>query len=76
VFRILVDSLLTDARVTIVPPTKQLFDQGIDLYDSRPDKEWSLTDCISFVVMQQLQLSEALTGDRHFEQAGFRALLK
>jgi len=76
VFRVLVDSLLTDARVTIVPPTKQIFDQGIDLYDSRPDKEWSLTDCISFVVMQQLQLSEALTGDHHFEQAGFRALLK
>jgi uncharacterized protein len=75
VFRVLFDSLSTDERVTIVPPTKQLFEQGIDLYDSRPDKEWSLTDCISFVVMQQMQLSEALTGDHHFEQAGFRALL-
>src|SRR4029450_12738933 len=62
VFRVLLDSLVADSRVTIVPPTKQLFDQGIDLDDSRPDKEWSLTDCISFTVMQQMQLSEALTG--------------
>ena len=76
VFRVLFASLLADSHVTIVPPTKRLFDQGIDLYDSRPDKEWSLTDCISFVVMEQMQLTEALTGDHHFEQAGFRALLK
>ena len=41
----------------------------------RPDKEWSLTDCISFEVMAELGLTEALTADHHFEQAGFRALL-
>ena len=75
VFRLLLDSLLADSRVSIVPPSKQLFDLGVDLYDSRPDKEWSLTDCISFTVMQQMKLREALTGDHHFEQAGFRALL-
>jgi predicted nucleic acid-binding protein len=43
---------------------------------SRPDKDWSLTDCISFVVMTEAALEEALTGDHNFEQAGFAALLK
>ena len=41
-----------------------------------PDKEWPLTDCVSFVVMKERGITEALTGDRHFEQAGFVALLK
>jgi predicted nucleic acid-binding protein len=49
---------------------------GVDLYRRRPDKAWSLTDCISFVVMQREGITEALTGDQHFEQAGFVALLK
>ena len=44
--------------------------------DMRPDKDWSLTDCISFVVMEEHGITDALTGDHHFEQAGFRALLK
>lgn len=50
--------------------------RGVDLFEQRPDKEWSLVDCISFGVMQDEKLTEALTGDRHFEQAGFVALLK
>lgn len=49
---------------------------GIRLYEQRRDKQWSLTDCISFVVMKREGLTEALTGDHHFEQAGFVALLK
>ena len=49
---------------------------GIALYAERPDKDWSLTDCISFVVMREMDISEALTGDRHFEQAGFTVLLR
>ena len=49
---------------------------GFELYESRPDKDWSLTDCTSFAVMMQRGLSEALTADHHFEQAGFRAVLK
>jgi predicted nucleic acid-binding protein len=49
---------------------------GFALYGERLDKEWSLTDCISFVVMHDHQLTEAATADHHFEQAGFRALLK
>jgi predicted nucleic acid-binding protein len=57
-------------------PEQALFRRGIELYDNRLDKQWSLTDCISFVVMQQHGITEALTGDHHFEQAGFVALLK
>jgi len=51
-------------------------DRGLALYISRPDKDWSLTDCISFVVMKERGLTGALTADHHFEQAGFVALLK
>ena len=49
---------------------------ALRFFEQRPDKAWSLTDCISFVVMSDRGLSEALTGDHHFEQAGFRALLR
>jgi predicted nucleic acid-binding protein len=49
---------------------------GFDLYESRLDKDWSLTDCVSFAVMTQRGLTEALTADHHFEQAGFRAVFK
>ncbi len=59
----------------IVVTTDELFDQGVDLYDQRRDKQWSLTDCISFVVMRHRGIQDALTGDHHYEQAGFRALL-
>lgn len=75
-FRRLLESLISDPRVDIVPPTEALFHQGIDLYHRRPDKEWSLTDCISFVAMDEHKIEEALTGDRHFEQAGFRILFR
>jgi predicted nucleic acid-binding protein len=49
---------------------------GFDLFAARPDKAWSLTDCISFAVMTERGLSEALTADHHFEQAGFRPVFK
>lgn len=62
--------------VTIVPASQELFERGIDIFSQRPDKEWTLTDCISFVVMNSEAITDALTGDRHFEQAGFKALLK
>lgn len=71
----LLNSLRANPLCTIVPPSQALFDQGLDLYASRSDKGWSLTDCISFVVMRQHGLTDALSGDRHFEQAGFKALL-
>ena len=67
--------LAVDVSTTILPPTLELFEAGCDLYEQRPDKEWSLTDCISFVVMHNHGLTDALTADRHFQQAGFQALL-
>lgn len=68
--------LRADPRTTIIPATRALLDDGYDLFIQRLDKNWSLTDCISFVVMDQYGLSEALTADHHFEQAGFMVLLK
>jgi len=68
--------LLADADAKIIPFEKQLYADGIKLFHDRQDKEWSLTDCISFIVMQRESLTDALTGDHHFEQAGFVALLK
>jgi hypothetical protein len=75
VFLRLLGTLKADPSCTIVPPTEVLFNEGLRLYGDRPDKDWSLTDCISFVVMRQHGITRALTGDRHFEQAGFQALL-
>jgi uncharacterized protein len=72
----LLDDLQADPSVRIVEPDPRIFAQGIELYRNRPDKNWSLTDCISFVVMEKDGITEALTGDHHFEQAGFKALLR
>ena len=68
--------LRSHPKVVIVATTDDLFDRGVDLYGTRPDKDWSLTDCIAFVVMRERGITAALTGDHHFEQAGFVALLK
>lgn len=76
VFLRLVEDLHNDDSTTIVAASQKLFDQGIALFGGRTDKSWSLVDCTSFVVMKQHRLKEALTSDHHFEQAGFRALLK
>ncbi len=67
--------LRSAANTRIVPVSEELLWRGFDLYRTRPDKAWSLTDCISFVVMSDEGLTEALTRDRHFGQAGFTALL-
>ena len=69
-----IDALHHNRHFHVVGPDRQWFDRGWSLYSTRPDKEWSLTDCISFCVRKELGLTEALTGDHHFEQAGFRAL--
>jgi predicted nucleic acid-binding protein len=72
----LLDSLETDPKVDIVPVSEPLYARALQLYRERPDKEWGLTDCVSFLVMRDRSLSEALTTDEHFQQAGFRALLR
>jgi len=53
-----------------------MFSRAFELYSERPDKDWSLTDCVSFVLMKEQALDRALTADIHFVQAGFRALLR
>lgn len=75
-FPLLLDGLRQSPQAKIIPPDEQLFDDDVELYRNRPDKGWSLTDCISFIVMEREGITEALTGDHHFEQAGFIALLK
>jgi uncharacterized protein len=75
-FVALTKALRTSPNVTILPFSDGLFEAGLALYESRMDKNWSLTDCISFVAMKTNGLTDALTGDHHFEQAGFVALLK
>jgi hypothetical protein len=62
--------------VRIIPATSDLFERGCALFSQRPDKEWSLTDCTSFVVMTEYGVEGALTSDEHFVQAGFRRLMQ
>jgi predicted nucleic acid-binding protein len=62
--------------VEIVCQTSDLFQQAFLLYKQRPDQAWSHTDCASFCIMQQQNILEALAYDKHFEQAGFVALLR
>jgi hypothetical protein len=76
VFSRFYDWVHQQAGITVVPASRQLLDEGVQLFRYRRDKDWPLTDCISFVVMADEDVHEALTGDHHFEQAGFRALLK
>jgi uncharacterized protein len=69
-------SLERDQTVEILPITDELYQKAFELFRNRPDKDWGLIDCISFVVMRENGLTEALTTDEHFEQAGFIALLR
>ena len=68
-------ALRNDPNIETVPVDTTLFDRAVKLYSSRLDKEWGLTDCISFVVMEERNSTQVLTTDRHFEQAGFQNVL-
>jgi predicted nucleic acid-binding protein len=68
--------LSADRFTTVVPASSELLSRGIALFERRVDKAWSLTDCTSFVIMEERGIVDALTADHHFEQAGFNVLLK
>ncbi len=71
----LIDGLRADPMVEIAALDRTLFESAYRLFKERPDKEWSLTDCVSFVLLQERGISESLTADEHFVQAGIKALL-
>lgn len=75
IFANLLADLCNDPQATVLPADQSLWRRGVELYAAREDKGWSLTDCISFVVMKEMGIDEALTADHHFKQAGFRTLL-
>jgi len=66
----------SSANYQLVPANNDLFEKGLQLHAQRPDKEWSLTDCISFLVLSEHGITKALAHDHHYEQAGFEALLR
>ena len=67
--------LRADPDIEVMPADAELFERALSLYGARMDKEWGMTDCMSFVVMQERDLTQVLTTDRHFGQAGFVDLL-
>lgn len=71
----LLHSIEQSSLIEVVHVTPDLYARGWELYSNRLDKDWGMIDCISFVIMQERNLTEALTGDHHFEQAGFNVLL-
>lgn len=68
--------LLTNPLIRVIPQSRGSFLEGLELYAMRPEKRYSLTDCISMQTMRREGLTEVLTSDRHFEQEGFRALFR
>ena len=68
--------IMTDPNITLVPQSIDLFNRGLELYATRPDKRYSLTDCISMTVMRDLHITEVLTHDRDFESEGFIRLIR
>ena len=68
--------ILTESSARVIPQSRESFLAGLDLYLARPNKGYSLTDCISMQTMRREGIAEALTNDRHFEQEGYRALFR
>ena len=74
-FLSLMELIRSEVNWIVVEASHDLFERGVELLARRLDKAWSLTDCISFLVMEEHALAEALTADHHFKQAGFVPLL-
>jgi hypothetical protein len=72
----LIESFLESDDVEVIRLNPDLFNEALSLYKKHQDKSWGLVDCISFVVMKRYEVTQALTFDRHFIQAGFQALMK
>lgn len=70
----LVRKILLDMRIEIAPRNENTFSEALGFYESRPDKGYSLTDCISMNICWELDIREVLTHDHHFEQEGFEIL--
>jgi len=68
--------IMADVNVTVIPQTHFTFLRGLDLYEKRPDKKYSLTDCVSMIAMRDESITDILTNDHHFEQEGFRVLIR
>ncbi|MCZ7645333.1 MAG: PIN domain-containing protein [Planctomycetota bacterium] len=71
-----VEGLRADRRVTVVEQSRSTFECGLARYKRHADKQYSLVDCVSFELMTRDGITDALTNDRHFEQAGFVAKLR
>jgi predicted nucleic acid-binding protein len=71
-----VKTLRSSPSVTVIPQTSDQFRRALGRYEERIDKDWSLTDCASFLIMEAEGIEAALTHDQHFAQAGFQALLR
>ena len=69
-------AIVDNSRIEVVESTPELLTRAIDLYSNRPDKGWGLTDCVSFLIMEDHAVTDALAYDRHFEQAGFVAIMR
>jgi uncharacterized protein len=72
----LIRNLYEHPNTTVIPQTTIQFQDALQLYEQRPDKAWSQTDCVSFKIMKEQGISEALAYDKHFAQAGFIALMR
>lgn len=72
----MIDRYHSDPNTTVISMTDELYQEGLELFRKRSDKNWGLVDCISFIVMEESGITDALTADGHFVQAGFRALLR
>jgi predicted nucleic acid-binding protein len=68
--------VLLNARVRVYPQSRASFLEGLQLYEQRPDKGYSLVDCISMIKMREEGITEILTNDHHFAQEGFKTLLR
>jgi predicted nucleic acid-binding protein len=71
----MVRAILAAPDVEVIPQSHESFLKGLDMYEQRPDKAYSLTDCISMNAMRAAELPDALTNDRHFQEEGFNALM-